>query len=498
MGKLTTYTAPVSTPEIGGQRATPENMGSAIGAGLETLSKGTHHFYTQMEEDESRTALVAASQIRAKYAAALDEAQVSGADTAPLKEKMTDELGVVGQNFNTKKGFDSLALHSAQTSMMFDDQANRIAVHRAAEAAKLQGKQFLDSESATLRSAPQSLPMSLANLDAFVNTLQRVPPEQKALLKESWTEQLNLAAVMSSTRIDPYGTKTKLENGEWTLTAPNRETAIKSAESHIREMRTDERLARQDAEYEAHKASEAASQEVLQNLYAGNLKDADIFNNADILPNKKEDLLHFKEWYTTARTDRANKPHPEEMLRLWNIIHADSEDPSKVYNSDEVIKSALGKKLNAIEAERALGWVSNQKDENNRSIGSKLTTAMSEVGRAVSQDPSFIAQPALVAGIQMDYQARVLERVTDLRKANENPNQVFDPKNKNYVGSREFIQQSIDAVRATTRVAAARAGETVTRDGVTWRFKGGDPKLEQNWERVSATAGSNLVNQIPQ
>jgi hypothetical protein len=123
---------------------------------------------------------------------------------------------------------------------------------------------------------------------------------------------------------------------------------------------------------------------------------------------------------------------------------------------------------------------------------------MSEVGRAVSQDPSFIAQPALVAGIQMDYQARVLERVTDLRKANENPNQVFDPKNKNYVGSREFIQQSIDAVRATTRVAAARAGETVTRDGVTWRFKGGDPKLEQNWERVSATAGSNLVNQIPQ
>src|SRR5438477_9060151 len=129
MGTLKTYTAPASAPDIGGQRASPESMGSAIGSGLETVSKGAHYLQTQMEADGSPSASVASSQIRAKYAAALDEAQVSGADTAPLKEKMQEELSAVGENFSTRKGLQSLALHSAQSTLMFDDQANRIAVH---------------------------------------------------------------------------------------------------------------------------------------------------------------------------------------------------------------------------------------------------------------------------------------------------------------------------------------------------------------------------------
>jgi hypothetical protein len=454
MGKLTTYTAPVSTPEIGGQRATPENMGSAIGAGLETLSKGTHHFYTQMEEDESRTALVAASQIRAKYAAALDEAQVSGADTAPLKEKMTDELGVVGQNFNTKKGFDSLALHSAQTSMMFDDQANRIAVHRASEAAQLQGKQFLDSESATLRSAPQALPMSLANVDAFIGTLQNVPPTKKALIREQLVEQLNLAAVMSSTRIDPYGTKTKLENGEWTLTAANRETAIHSAESHIREIRADERAARQDAEYVAHKASEEASQTVLKNLFAGNLTDASIFNNADILPNKKEDLLHFKEWYTAAKGDRANKPHPVEMMELWTAIHAPSDDPRKIYNADMIFRYAEAGKLNAGEAEKASSWVANQKDENNVKFMSRLQGKMSTIRAGMTADPKWAAQGELSAAVQLEIMSRAEIRSKELRREGPNgqdPTSIFDPDSKNFMFKPGLLESVATDIRAQHR-----------------------------------------------
>jgi hypothetical protein len=454
MGKLTNYTAPVSTPETGFQRATPESMGSAVGAGLEALGKGTEHFYHQMGEDEARTALVASSQIRAKYAAALDEAQASGADTAPLKEKMTDELSAVGENFNTKRGQQSLALHSAQSTMMFDDQANRIAVHRAAEAAQLQGKVFLDSESATLRSTPTALPLALQNVDAFINTLQNVPPTKKALIREQLVEQLNLAAVMSSTRIDPPGTKTKLENGEWTLTAANREMGIRSAESHIREIRADERAARQDAEYVAHKASEEASQTVLNNLFAGHLTDANIFNNPDILEPKKETLLRFKEWYTNYKDGQKNKSHPKEMMDLWLATHAPADDPRKIYNSDMVFRYADRDMINPAEAEKAINWVANQKDENNVKFMSRLQGKMTTIRAGMTADPKWAAQGELSSAVQLEIMSRAEIRSKELRREGPNgqdPTSIFDPDSKNFMFKPGLLESVATDIRAQHR-----------------------------------------------
>lgn len=451
MAKITNYTAPSQSPETSFQRATPESMGADVGKGLEAVGKGVQHFYAQMEEDEARQALVASAQIRAKYAQALDDATVSGAPTAPLKEKMADEFSTVSENLSTKRGLQSLALHQAQTNLMFDDQANRIAVTRAADAARLQGKQFLDSESATLRSAPQALPLSLANVDAFINTLQGVPPDKKALMREQLVEQLNLAAVMSSTRIDPSGTKVKLENGEWTLTAANRETAIHAAESRLREIRADERAARQDAEYQAHKASEAASDVVLRNLFAGQLKDADIFNNADILPNKKEDLLHFKEWYTAELVNKENKPHPKELMDLWLKIHAPSDDPRKIYNADEIFRYAEGGRLNAKEAELASSWVANQKDENNVKFMTKLQGKMSLIRAGMTADPKWAAQGELSSAVQLEIMNRADARSKELRRANEDPSSIFDPDSKNFMFRPGLLTSVANDIRAQHR-----------------------------------------------
>jgi hypothetical protein len=58
-----------------------------------------------------------------------------------------------------------------------------------------------------------------------------------------------------------------------------------------------------------------------------------------------------------------------------------------------------------------------------------------------------------VAEIQNDYNARVLDKVKELRDAKKNPADVFDPASKDYVGSREFIQTSIDEARQRQRDA---------------------------------------------
>jgi hypothetical protein len=78
-----------------------------------------------------------------------------------------------------------------------------------------------------------------------------------------------------------------------------------------------------------------------------------------------------------------------------------------------------------------------------------------------------------VAEIQMDYQDRVTKRVTALRDAKKDPMEAFNPASKDFVGSREFIQGSIDRVKGNTQrpaqdIASTPIGQTfVDPNGVT-------------------------------
>lgn len=368
--------------------------------------------------------------------------------------------------------------------MMFDDQANRIAVHRASEAARLQGQQFLQDQSAVLRSNPSALPIAERNVDDFVATLLNMPPEKRALVAQDIKTQLSMAAVMSSARIDPEGTKRRLIDGEWKLTPREREQGIAETETQMRAIRSDQIHQRQLADYDERKQNAEDSNDLLTKIYKGVIQPGEIANSP--LPREiRENLSHFQAWLSEDRLNKLQKPHPAEMLRLWNLVHADVDDPNKIYTNDEVLKSARAGQLNANEAERASEWVAKLKDENGRAIGSRLTNQMSIVGRALSQDPAFIMQPALVAEIQMDYQDRVYEKISEMRAEKKSPMEVFSRTSKDFVGSKDFIQQSIDNVRGTNRSLKAVAGQEVVRDGATWRFKGGNPAVESNWEKVA-------------
>lgn len=485
------YTAPGVTVDTAQQRATGASFGAPIGAGLSAVGKGIDYVKTQVEEDESRQAIVGASQIRADYARKLDEAQISGADTAPLKQQMMDDLAKVGENFATSRGQSSLALHTAQSELAFDEQANRIAVAKASNEARLQGEQFLQNESRKLRSAPESLAISERNAEDLVNTFSGLSPQKRALVLQDITTQLNMAAVNASARIDPPGTKARLEAGEWKLTPKEREQGIAETDTQMRAIRSDELHRRQLADYDEKKRWADESNDLLTKIYKGTLANGEIANSP--LPREiRENLSHFQAFLAEDKTTRK---HPSAMLELWLDVNANSDDPRKIYNNDKIFNYAFDHRISAPEAQEASGWVANQKDENNRSIGSKLSLAMNEVGRAVAADLTVNWSPQNVAAIQMDYQARVMEKVADLRKENKNPNVVFDPKSQHYIGSPEFISQSIRTIKMQMRNegvnSSIKAGERVQRDGKTWEFTGGDPKLPGSWRDMgAATSGA--------
>jgi hypothetical protein len=163
MPKLQTYTARPQELPTGFVPATASGVGGDIGAALHKGGQAVLQLHERIGEDESRQAIVGAAQIRTKYAALLDQANLNGEDTADLKSKMNDELSAVGENFQTTKGQDALDLHTATTNMVFDEQANRMAVTQAAAQARLQATGLLASDSATLRSNPGYLPLAEKN-----------------------------------------------------------------------------------------------------------------------------------------------------------------------------------------------------------------------------------------------------------------------------------------------------------------------------------------------
>jgi hypothetical protein len=108
------------------------------------------------------------------------------------------------------------------------------------------------------------------------------------------------------------------------------------------------------------------------------------------------------------------------------------------------------------------------------------------VGSALRADPRYIGQPELVAALQNQYAADVEGAVKGLRDAKINPAEAFNPASKHYVGSKDFISGSISQGRQQLKATSGPILEVGTvKDG--YRFKGGDPKMQQNWEKLSPT-----------
>lgn len=459
MPKLPTYSAPLGElPAYGGRRASADEFGavaSATGALAHSAGKVADAQLTRMEEDESRKALVASSEIRAKYAKALDEAATSGGDLVKLKEQMANELSRVGEGFQTRRGADSLNLYTANTDLMFDEQANRIEVQRAASTARLEAAKFMQSSSETIRSNPLYLGTAVQDAEALVDTFSRISPEKKAEIKLELRQNLNMAAALSSARIDPEGTKAKLEDGKWELSPEQRELAINKADTQINARRASENHARALEEHERVKRNEEASQEYTSKIVQGSLtgKALEIALSTDprLTGATQRTLIAFAEHRANELVNGSKKSDPVAKQQAWLDVHAADDDPRKIISTKKIVDQVEAGKLNTTDADKLINDIRNQRDSNNRSIGNKLRELSINFDRAVAGDPRLsVLDAGKRAEVQNDYVARVYEQVESMRNNNDvaGLRSLFDPKDKRYVGSREFMQVSIDGAKA--------------------------------------------------
>ena len=141
MATLPTYTASGDTGyQLGYHSGGRPARADEFAPDMSGLSKGLEQADNNISEGESRKALVASTEIRAKYAQQLDDAATSGADTGKIKEQMNADLANLGDGMATAKGAYEVRLHAASTNIMFDQMANSIAVHKAGIEAKVEGR----------------------------------------------------------------------------------------------------------------------------------------------------------------------------------------------------------------------------------------------------------------------------------------------------------------------------------------------------------------------
>lgn len=507
MPKLPTYTAPgFEAPISGGRRATAEDFSTAvsgageaaagmIGAGRAIQDAAKAHL-AEIEDREARTALVQSTEIRARYARELDAAVLSGADLDKIKDKMRDDLTKVGADFQTQRGADQLQLYTANSEIMYDEQANRIKVQRASATAKLDAQKFLVESSKLVQANPAYLAVASQNAEAFADTLRGIPPEKRAEIVDGLRKDLNMAAAVAAARLDPNGTKAKLEAGEWDLTPSQRETAIQRADATLAARRASEAHERSIADHDRKLKDDAAEDRITKAILGGKMgarqTERLIMDDPDLQPQTRRTLVSFLEHRAKLAASGENAGSKALMMDMYFKINAPDDDPNKIRTIAPVEELARAGKLNLSQADFLVRQVQGQRDVNGRTLNQKLQGELVKLRYRMSSDPLWKHQPELSAAVQSEILAGAEEEIGRRRDKGEPMAPLFDPRSKEYLFAPERIKATADAVRSRRDDDLRSRSTRVTNDAellavpVNGWYVGDDGVPRQKTKEVAA------------
>ena len=459
--KGASYSAQIAdAPIFAGRNATAQDFG-APGLGETGLVEAGHKVtatakaqIADMEESEARQALIASTEVRAEYSRKLDEAALSGADVGKLKEEMNGALSKIGEQFQTKKGTEQLQLYSANSEIMYDQQANAIKVQRAWSDARMQGQKFLNGAAALIASSPTYLVEAEKNAADFVASYPGIRPDQRAQLTDDLQKSLNGFAAQSAARINPAETIKKLDEGAWNLTPEQRHSIRNYAEQEQNGQRKDAEIKRLEVQRVEREQVDMARSKYVDLIAAGKaswpaIRDDPAFKGPQGADAKKE-LFIWMDARRKALAGEERKGDRKVEVALF-LQYAEGKIFSDKYVTDAVRAHSEGKPgLDLDQGRRLMAEVARLRDSNYQAVAVRAARLMGEFGDAASRNPLVqglaAADPNLIPELQMTYRTEVDQKMEALRKKDIDPRSVFDPKSEHYVGPGAFTQEIFDRV----------------------------------------------------
>ena len=462
MPKLPTYTAQLSggLPTFGGRRAEASDFSGdgneLVAAGRQIRAVG-EEISRHREETQSRQALVETTEVRARYAKALDEAALSGADTTKLREQMDAELAKIGEKFDTRKGMDALALYTANAGREYDQQANQIAVSRAATQARSEGQKLVNALAAEIDRDPSTLPRQEEKVREFLKSFSGISPEARTKLGDEWAKDLNYKAAVRSMRDAPEASLKRLEDGQWNVTPEQRDVLVGRAKTEINNQRVDRERERQDKERVDREQVDAGRAKFFdlmgqkKTVSWAAIRDEPAFaSNSPAAVAAKKELMTMMEARVKAAAGEERQGDRKLANDLWLEINS-----RQVFNPtvvvDAVREHMQGRPgLDTRQADYLLGQMRSLRDGGDQTYRAVFASEMRRQQAALSDDIMLSATPegirareAIFAAIKGEAEAAAEKRRTSTAKG-QDPADLFDPNHKDYF----FTKKNIETIKA--------------------------------------------------
>lgn len=495
------FTASVGdTPVAGGRRASPEDFAGADFSGLgKTVRGAIDTFVSDTEDKESRAALVASTEIRAKYAKALDDAAISGAPLEPIKEAMNADLAKVGEGFQTKRGVDTLSVYQSDANLMFNKQANAVQVRRAAAVARVEGSKFLNSVGAIIQRNPAYLPFAEKDAEAFGQTLSGISPEQRAEIVNGLKQEINQSAAIAMTRIDPEGAKKKLEAGEFNLTPDQRNVAINKADHEISVKRAaadrERALAREDRIDRDRTAERKMVDLILDGKTNGAKLRRMMLDDPDLSADSIKGLVGFMQARSNYADSQENK---SAVMSLWSRVVAEDGTPGKLYDNKEIIAAVNAGRIKPERGQWLIGLVAGQRDEGGRTFSQRLGQRLNIESYGVKSNTIYNAVPGLSDAILMELADRAYRAEAEVRREGKrSPNVLLDSDSKDYLFTPTRVKDAADAVMARSRPTSAAGvptekGTRLQFDGFEWEYLGGPVDRPSSYKKLGPVSSGKI------
>lgn len=222
----------------------------------------------------------------------------------------------------------------------------------------------------------------------------------------------------------------------------------------------------------------------------GNAPTESEIAGAGLEPSQVTTLIGFMHQREANRT-RADKDHPEAMVSMIQSIEAPPGDPTRINSVQDLIDVYTDGKISEAELMRLEARLA-KRQEGGTTLTKKLSSAF-QLAHSVFKDSTVDAYAA--ADFTNRWSSAVETMITAEQNAGRDPMDLFNPKNKNYVLSKEFINSFTDppelqlangakrVTQAAESTASTGAGLQIGDVRKGWTYIGGDPGNPKSWKK---------------
>jgi hypothetical protein len=342
----------------------------------------------------------------------------------------------------------------------------------------------------------------LGELDALMNDPQgpymnRLPADKRRELQQTSREELAILAARGTIdNVGPRVFKAQLKAGQWNGLLPADKIPILDgmADTALRAQRADE-----DRAYTLAKRAKGDADEKLWNSYLQRMEKPDLggLTFKEIVTSQLEPQL--KEHLRGVLDQRLKNPNamsnPQVYLDVQRKIFLPPDHPDKIDDPRVVMNlGAVNQQLSIPDVRKLLDdmKVAGTQD----ALGRDFQTLVGQVHSIFMRSPMGQATGAdlIAMGDTAAYHWRkdAEAAIDKVREDGGDPRAtLLNPKSKEYLASPERLATYLGTAKSTVADAAAKArslkaGDTMEYNGVTYRFKGGDPADKANYELVKA------------